>query len=151
MITNVFKWFQFEYKKQKQLFCYSISICTNYKRKSKCDWKIQIVRNKLTAWREKMTDSLKFHFNTKKNDLNKKTDAKMSKQNNINQNSWIMNKSHTKMKNNKKQIMKNNVDKKKILRTKFINDWIIYWIIYQHQLTHLTPVQAEDLKKLKMK
>ena len=33
-----------------------------------------------------------------------------------------MNKSHTKMKNNKKQIMKNNVDKKKILRTKFIND-----------------------------
>ena len=37
-----------------------------------------------SAWREKMTDSLKIYFKTKKNDLNKKINAKISKQNNIN-------------------------------------------------------------------
>ena len=34
---------------------------------------------------------------------------------------------------------------------KFINDWITHWMIYQNQLTYLTSIQAEDLKKLKMK
>ena len=32
-----------------------------------------------SVWRERMTNSLKFYFKLEKNDLNKKTDAKMSK------------------------------------------------------------------------
>ena len=44
------------------------------------------------AWREKTTGSLKFYFKTEKNNLNKRTDAKMSKQNDVNQNLRIMNK-----------------------------------------------------------
>ena len=41
--------------------------------------------------------------------------------------------------------------KKRFLRTKFINDWTSHWMIYQNQLTYSTPVQAEGLKRLKMK
>ena len=37
------------------------------------------------------------------------------------------------------------------MRTKFINNWISHWMIYQNQLTYSTPVQIKDLKKLKMK
>ena len=44
------------------------------------------------AWCERMTDLSKSYFKTKKNDLNKKTDAKILKQNDINQNLRIMNK-----------------------------------------------------------
>ena len=41
--------------------------------------------------------------------------------------------------------------KKQFLRTKFMNDWISHWMIYQNQLTYSTSVQVEDLKRLKMK
>ena len=41
--------------------------------------------------------------------------------------------------------------KKWFLHTKFINNWISYWMIYQNQLTYSTPIQAKDLKRLKMK
>ena len=43
------------------------------------------------AWREGVTGSSKFHFK-KKNDLHKKTDSKMLKQNDVNQNLQIINK-----------------------------------------------------------
>ena len=36
------------------------------------------------AWREKMTNSSKSHLKTEKNDLNKKTNTKMLKQNDVN-------------------------------------------------------------------
>ena len=49
-----------------------------------------------------MINSLKSYFKTEKNDLNNKTDVKMLKQNNINQNLQIMNESHAKTKNDKK-------------------------------------------------
>ena len=61
-----------------------------------------------------MIVSLKFNFKIKKNDLNKKTDAKMSKQNDVNWNLRAINKSLAKMKNEKKRIMKNNVNKNTI-------------------------------------
>ena len=54
------------------------------------------------AWRKKMTNLSKFHFKTEKNDLNKKPDAKILKQNDVNQNLQTMNKSHAKTKNDKK-------------------------------------------------
>ena len=47
----------------------------------------------------------------------------MLKQNNVNQNLWIMNKSYVKTKNNKKQIMKNDFNKKTIFAHK-IHEWL---------------------------
>ena len=70
-----------------------------------------------------MTDSSKFYFKTEKNDLNEKTDGKMSKENDVNQNLQIVNKSHAKTKNNKKQIMKNDFNKKKIFVYE-IHEWL---------------------------
>ena len=56
----------------------------------------------------------------------------------------------------KRKIIKNKLwkmmlIKKQFLHIKFINDWISHWTIYQSQLTYSTPVQAEGLKRLKMK
>ena len=41
--------------------------------------------------------------------------------------------------------------RKRFLRTKFMNDWISHWTVYQNQLTYSTSAQAEDLKRSKMK
>ena len=54
------------------------------------------------AWRERMTGSSKFYSKTEKNDLNEKTDAKIFKKNDVNQNLRIINKSHAEAKSDKK-------------------------------------------------
>ena len=41
--------------------------------------------------------------------------------------------------------------KKQFLRTKFMNNWILHWMIYQNQLTYSTSIQTEGLKRSKMK
>ena len=41
--------------------------------------------------------------------------------------------------------------KKRFLRTKFMNDWISHWTVYQNQLTYSTSIQTEGLKRSKMK
>ena len=63
--------------------------------------------------------------------------------------SWTNN--TRKWKTIKNEMWKMMLIKKQFLRTKFMNDWISYWLIYQNQLTYSTSVQAEDLKKSKMK
>ena len=56
-----------------------------------------------------------------------------------------------KQKTIKNKLWKIMLIKKRFLRTKFMNDWISHWMIYQNQLTYSTSVQTKNLKKLKMK
>ena len=51
----------------------------------------------------------------------------------------------------KNKLWKTMLIKKQFLRTKFMNNCILYSMIYQNQLTYSTLVQAEGLKRLKMK
>ena len=63
--------------------------------------------------------------------------------------SWTNNMRKQKTIKNKSQKMM--LIKKQSLRTKFMNDWISHWMIYQNQLTYSTPVHIENLKKSKIK
>ena len=51
----------------------------------------------------------------------------------------------------KNKLRKTVLIKKRFLRTKFMNDWISHWMVYQNQLIYSTPIQAEDLGRLRMK
>ena len=151
------KQFWFKYWKQKRLFHYSMFTWTNYRRKSECDWGIQIVHNRskpydaTSAWRERMTGSSKFYFKTKKMIWTKKLMQKC-------QNKMMLIRIYESWTNNtrKRKTIKNKswktiLIKKRFLCTKFMNDWISHWMIYQNQLTCSTPIQTKNLKRLKMK
>ena len=63
--------------------------------------------------------------------------------------SWTNN--TRKQKTIKNELWKMMLIKKRFLRIKFMNDWILHWMIYQNQLTYSTSIQAEGLEKLKTK
>ena len=65
----------------------------------------------------------------------------MLKQNDVNQYLQIMNKSHVKTKNNKKQIMKNDVYKKTIFAHK-IHEWLNYTLNDLSKLINLFDVSS---------